>query len=154
MLTFLGPRLSARKLYLFEAGCLRRTAGAEVVAEQIEQLADQRAAVESPTGLAGLMMSALAGMAWLTRGPVQAAVLRDIAGNPYRPIELEPAWRTATAVSIAERIFEERDYAALPVLADALEDAGCEVPELLSHCRSVGAHVRGCWVVDLVLGRS
>jgi hypothetical protein len=68
-------------------------------------------------------------------------------------MELEPAWRSPTAVSIAERIYDERDFAALPILADALEDAGCEVPDVLNHCRSAGLHVRGCWVLDLVLGR-
>jgi hypothetical protein len=58
-----------------------------------------------------------------------------------------------TAVAIAERIYEERCFDAMPVLADALQEAGCEVPAILDHCRQPGEHVRGCWVVDLVLGK-
>jgi Imm-5 like putative immunity protein len=82
-----------------------------------------------------------------------ATLLRDIFGNPFRPVAFDPAWRTPTAVALAQRMYDERDFAALPVLADALQDAGCEHPDVLEHCRGGGEHVRGCWVVDLVLGK-
>ena len=59
-----------------------------------------------------------------------------------------------TVVSLAEGIYADRAYDRLPVLADALRDAGCEDPDVVSHCRGPGSHVRGCWVVDLVLGKS
>ena len=82
----------------------------------------------------------------------QARVCRDIFGNPFRPIIFSPEWRTAATVSRAARMYESRDFSAMPELANALQDAGCETTAILDHCRSAGPHVRGCWVVDLVLG--
>jgi len=83
-----------------------------------------------------------------------AASLRDIFGNPFRPITVDPAWRTATVVALTEAIYADRAFDRLPILADALEEAGCTSAELLSHCRQPGEHVRGCWAVDLVLGKA
>jgi hypothetical protein len=80
-------------------------------------------------------------------------LLRDIFGNPFRPVAFPPAWRTSTAVVMARQIYESRDFGAMPILADALQDAGCEDADILGHCRGGGPHVRGCWVVDLVLGK-
>jgi hypothetical protein len=92
--------------------------------------------------------------AWKSRLGRMAHLLRDIFGNPYRPVKLKPAWRTAAVVGLAQTMYESRDFAAMPVLADALEDAGCDNPHVLAHCRGPTAfHVRGCWAVDLVLGR-
>jgi hypothetical protein len=79
--------------------------------------------------------------------------LRDIFGNPFRPVAFSPAWRTDTAVTLARQMYESRDFSAMPILADALQDAGCDNEDILSHCRGDGPHVRGCWVVDLVLGK-
>ncbi|VTU01051.1 Uncharacterized protein (Fragment) OS=uncultured bacterium PE=4 SV=1 [Gemmataceae bacterium] len=80
--------------------------------------------------------------------------LRDIFGNPFRPVAFDPAWRTDTAVSLARVMYESRDFGAMPILADALQDAGCDNGAVLAHCRDpLQVHVRGCWVVDLVLGR-
>jgi hypothetical protein len=83
----------------------------------------------------------------------QAALLRDLLDNPFRPVAFDPSWRTRTASAVAQVIYDGRDFSLLPVLADALEDAGCEEPEVLAHCRGGGEHVRGCWVADLVLGK-
>jgi hypothetical protein len=90
----------------------------------------------------------------------QATILRDIFGNPFRPATLSPDWRTSTVSSLAQSIYDDRvmpsglfDNQRLAVLADALEDAGCDKSEILGHLRSGGDHVRGCWVVDLVLGK-
>ncbi|MFO0806182.1 MAG: hypothetical protein U0791_24025 [Gemmataceae bacterium] len=80
-------------------------------------------------------------------------MLRDIFGNPFRPVAFDPSWRTSTAVAIAKGMYESRDFAPMPLLADALQDAGCEHADILDHCRGPGPHVKGCWVVDLVLGR-
>jgi len=77
---------------------------------------------------------------------------RDVAGNPFRPTAFAPAWRTEAAVALARGIYEDRASERLPVLADALEDAACADADVLAHCRGDGPHVRGCWVVDLVLG--
>jgi hypothetical protein len=80
-------------------------------------------------------------------------IVRDIFGNPFHPMSFSPQWRTDTAVALAKQMYESRDFGAMPILADALQDAGCESGELLHHCRGEGPHVRGCWVVDLVLGK-
>jgi hypothetical protein len=83
----------------------------------------------------------------------QADLLRDIFGSPFSPVAFDPAWRTEHTVGIASKMYEERDFAAMPILADALEEAGCDNTDILAHCREPGVHVRGCWVVDLLLGK-
>jgi hypothetical protein len=85
---------------------------------------------------------------------VQAELLRDIFGNPFRPAACDRAWRTGTVTALARQMYEGREFSAMPILADALQDAGCENDDILTHCRGPGTHVRGCWVVDLVLGKS
>jgi hypothetical protein len=77
---------------------------------------------------------------------------REIAG-PTQAVPWEPEWRTSTVVSLAKSMYESRDFSAMPILSDALQDAGCENEDILDHCRGPGRHVRGCWVVDLVLGK-
>lgn len=81
-------------------------------------------------------------------------ILRDIFGNPFHPVTFSPEWRTDTAVTLARQMYDSRDFGAMPILADALQDAGCENEDILSHCRCEGPHVRGCWVVDLVLDKA
>jgi hypothetical protein len=80
-------------------------------------------------------------------------LLRCIFGNPFRPISFDPSWRTPTALKLAQAIYDGRAFDRLPILADALEEAGCADAEVLGHCRGGGDHVRGCWVLDLVLGK-
>ena len=84
----------------------------------------------------------------------QVALIRDIFGNPFQPVAFDPSWRTSIAVGLARTMYDSRDFAAMPILADALEEAGCDNADVLTHCRGPGPHVRGCWVVDLVLGKS
>jgi len=81
-------------------------------------------------------------------------LLRDILGNPFRPVTVDPRWLTSTVVDLAAGIYAERAFDRMPILADALEEAGCDHADILTHCRGDGPHVRGCWVVDLVLGKS
>jgi hypothetical protein len=93
----------------------------------------------------------------------QTHILRDIFANPFRSVALDPAWPTWHGGSIpqlAQAIYDDRDLPSghldhhrLAVLADALEDAGCTDPEILGHCRGPGPHVRGCWLIDLLLGK-
>ena len=86
----------------------------------------------------------------------QADLLREIFGNPFRTVHFERAWlnRDGGAVGrLAERIYRERRFEDLPVLADALEEAGCFEAEILSHCRWPGPHVPGCWPLDLLVGK-
>lgn len=83
----------------------------------------------------------------------QREILNELFGNPFRPVAFDPAWRTSTTIALARQTYESRDFGAMPILADALQDAGCDSAEVLEHCRGSGQHVRGCWVVDLVLGK-
>jgi hypothetical protein len=92
---------------------------------------------------------------------VQALLLRDIFGNTFRQVRINPCWLSETVVAFARTAYEDRNLPAgtldvdrLKVLADALEDAGCDNADILEHCRGPGPHVRGCWVVDLILGKS
>jgi hypothetical protein len=80
-------------------------------------------------------------------------VIRDIFGNPFRPVTIDRSGLTSTVISLAQAIYTDRAFDRLPILADALEDAGCTNQEILNHCRQPGVHVRGCWAVDLLLGR-
>ena len=84
---------------------------------------------------------------------VAAPLLRELLGNPFRPVAFNPDWRTSDVTAMARGMYETRDFAAMPILADALQDAGCENAEVLEHCRGLGPHIRGCWVVDLILGK-
>ena len=85
---------------------------------------------------------------------LEADLVRDIFGNPFRPVAFSPDWRTDTAVAIARQMYDSRDFSAMPILADAMQDAGCDGAAVLDHCRDPNeVHVRGCWVVDLVLGK-
>lgn len=83
----------------------------------------------------------------------QVAFVLDLFGNPFRAVTVDRAWLTPTVVSVAASIYTDRAFDRLPILADALEEAGCTNPDILGHCRSEGPHVRGCWVVDLILGK-
>jgi hypothetical protein len=91
-------------------------------------------------------------------GPQQCAFLRDLFGNPFCPLPRLPAailaWNDGTVHRIAEGIYTERAFDRLPILADALEDAGCDNANILNHCRQPGVHVRGCWVIDSLLAKS
>jgi hypothetical protein len=90
----------------------------------------------------------------------QAALFRCLVGDPFRPVPRAKqrrrwqAWNNGTVVKLAQAIYDERAFANLPVLADALEEAGCQDADVLAHCRQPGEHVRGCWVVDVILGKS
>jgi hypothetical protein len=80
-------------------------------------------------------------------------VFRDIVGNPFRTVVIDPSWLTSTVITLANSIYSNRTFDHIPILADALQDAGCEDADILAHCRGPGPHVRGCWVVDLILGK-
>jgi hypothetical protein len=96
--------------------------------------------------------------------PASCSLLRDIAGNHFQQVAPDPAWLSwngNTVVTLAQAAYEERqlptgvlDGARLAILADALEEAGCTDVAILNHCRGPGPHVRGCWVLDLLLGKA
>jgi hypothetical protein len=75
-------------------------------------------------------------------------LLREVFANPFRRVSIRKDWLTSTVRQLAEAIYDGRSFDRLPILADALEDAGCTNADILAHCRGSGPHVRGCWVVD------
>lgn len=94
---------------------------------------------------------------YATERNAHATLLREIFGNPFRPAGVKPSWLTwndGIVVKLAQSIYDERAFDRMPILADALEDANCDNAEFLGHCRQPGPHVRGCWALDLLLGRS
>jgi hypothetical protein len=82
----------------------------------------------------------------------QCELFRDVLPYPFEPVALAPDWRTSTVMALARQFYDSRDFSPMPILADALQDAGCDDPDILDHCRADKPHVRGCWAVDLVLG--
>ncbi|MBA4191684.1 MAG: hypothetical protein C0467_27205 [Planctomycetaceae bacterium] len=78
-------------------------------------------------------------------------MVRDMQIYPEITVAFDPEWRTSTAVAMAQGFVESRDFSAMPILADALQDAGCEDPEILEHCRAEKPHYRGCWVIEMIL---
>ena len=89
-----------------------------------------------------------------TEASYQADLLRDIFGNPFRPVTIDASWLTSDVLALARGIYDERAFDRMPILADALQDAGCNNDDVLRHCRGGNAHVRGCWVVDSLLGKA
>jgi hypothetical protein len=133
-----------------------RSTGPQVVWVEYEEAGDAAYTVLGADGSVGLWVfppeqAVPAALATLTVNP--AVWLRDIIGNPFRPAAFDPRWRTDDTAGLARSIYDDRASGRLPLLADALLDAGCDDDGILAHCRSEGPHVRGCWVVDLVLGK-
>ncbi len=83
----------------------------------------------------------------------QTELLRDIFGNPFRSVEFHLEWFTSDVLALARGIYTDRAFDRMPILADALQDAGCDDEDILNHCREPREHARGCWVVDLLLGK-
>jgi hypothetical protein len=83
----------------------------------------------------------------------QSDALRCIFGNPFRHIAVDPSWLTSTVTALAQQMYETRDLTAMPILADALQDTGCDNEYVLNHCRGISEHARGCWVVDAILNK-
>ena len=93
------------------------------------------------------------GPAGVAECAAQSEFIRCVFGNPFRAVAFDPAWRTTNVAELAQAIYDERAFDRLPILADALLDAGCDSEAILAHLRGPGPHVRGCWVVDLILGK-
>jgi hypothetical protein len=125
------------------------------VAEQKEGVSVESmiAAVLVPVGIDSAFAAVFANYSG-KQSSNQIALLHDIFGNPFRPITLNPSWLTATVLALATGIYEEKAFDSMPILADALPDAGCDNEDILNHCRQPDEHVKGCWVLDLLLGKS
>jgi hypothetical protein len=184
MLKLLRGRASDRKLRLFACACSRRvwprlSPDERRAVELAEEVAEGRldsAAVELPPWgtanrrpwsffladafrVAEEVCHSIPDDFRLMRGKhderwAQAELLDDIFGNPFRPATIEPAWLTSTVVALAGRVYMTRDFTPMPILADALQDAGCSNEEVLNHCQGGAVHARGCWVVDVLLGQA
>jgi hypothetical protein len=145
MLEFLHGKVSDRKLRLFAVACCRRVG--------LPAALDAFGAASGTTYTIAEL--ALRSARWGDCKPV--VLLRDLLGPlPFRPITLNPSWTTwhdGLLVSMAQKMYDSRDFSDMPILADALEDAGCTNQDILAHCRSGGEHVRGCWVLDALLGK-
>lgn len=185
LLEFLAERVSQRKLRLFAvAGCWaiyrhrldERSRDVLCLAARYADRQASRAALRNARSVAyphGLLATVrpdaaqAASFAGISTSDAErnslAMTLRDIFGNPFRPVTTDQswlAWNDGTTVKLAQAIYDERelpsghlDSGRLAILADALEDAGCTNQDILGHCRGPGPHVRGCWVVDLLLGK-
>src|SRR5262249_29434874 len=163
MLEFLKGKASNRKLRLSALGYYRsiwrllpdeRTRQAVVIGEKCADGLATRSELEAMWETTFHTDQSAAGQSDLCH------LLRDIIGNPFRPVALDPAWRTPTVTALATAAYEERQLPAgtldpqrLAILADALEDAGCAKDQILNHLRSPSPHVRGCWPLDLLLAR-
>jgi hypothetical protein len=162
--------VSDRKLHLFHVACCRRVE--HLLPPQHRQLIDAMEAfadgltdavsVEDTAAVAHAALEGslvvdevgeMVGRLAVAESTLQADLFRDIVGNPFRPVRVEAAWFTDTARALARAAYDGQAWDTLPVLADALQDAGCADADLLGHLRSPGPHVRGCWALDLVLGK-
>jgi hypothetical protein len=174
MLEFLGGggwdavrRVNAgRKFWLFRLACALRsrdrlTAGQWQAVRAAEATPDaDYAGEDAGDEIAKPSVLLMACIRTPTEGGEQARLLREVLGNPFRPVTPDPAWLTPDVLSLAQAAYEHRKLPRgtlepdrLALLADALEDAGCDSADLRGHLRGPGPHVRGCWAVDLVLGR-
>lgn len=118
---------------------------------------DMRGLADGTAAAAAMARAFCGGDFWerdATEQSQQCHILRDIFGNPFHPVTVDPLWLIPTVTTLARIIYDERTFDQLPDLADALEAAGCTNEEILAHCRTAEEHVRGCWVLDLLLGRS
>jgi len=89
----------------------------------------------------------------VTEEATQCDLLRDVIPYPCEPVHWDASWLTSTVLALAAQIHASRDFTIMPILADALQDAACDSADVLDHCRANKPHIRGCWVVDNILGR-
>jgi hypothetical protein len=136
-----------------------RSAAREVLVNTVRHIADEVTAREHPD-----LRYANEGAEWEAfwevkckpipaEDEVRVAWLEDLFGDQPAAVSFSDSWRSEAATGLAHAAYDARNFSLLPVLADALEEAGCDNLDLLHHCRGEGPHVRGCWVVDLVLGK-
>jgi hypothetical protein len=165
MLSFIQTKASDRKLKLFDVACchiiwftLNEATGREV--EAWERFAEGAITQEELASASSVSWCDPGDLAWSAaidgEEMAQAHLLRDIIGNPFKPVTINLcwlAWNDCTVVKLAQGIYDDRAFDRLHILADALEDAGCTNSDIVCHCRHPGPHVRGCWVVDLLLGK-
>lgn len=140
-------RASAQRASIIRVRSGKYTAGAAIREAPIWALS--REAMLSAEGVLSRTVFALGE----SRGHV-CKLLRCIFGPlHFRAVNADPTWLSPTVTSLAQASYDERAFERLPILADALEDAGCTNQDILTHCRQPGEHYRGCWVIDLLLAK-
>ena len=184
MLDYVAASTSGRKLRLFAAACcgaLGRTDAADACERVADGRATVEVLTEAFTAAEAAVKDiatanaygvstwdsawgpAASAAAWKVRSRAadrrfRVALIHCVFGNPFRPPSpLAPAvlaWNDGTVRRLAQAIYDARAFDRLPLLADALLDAGCDSEEILAHCRSAGPHAHGCWAVDLILGKT
>jgi hypothetical protein len=173
MLRFLRGKVSDRKLWLFSSIEFMRTnryqlSQRPMVAEILRVIESSAEGIRSPEIEAIRSRYRFHATAWQAaweahhsfaighhkRNQWLVSYIRCVFGNPFRPVDLIPSWLTSTALALANGIYDEKAFDRMPILADALQDAGCDSEDILNHCRQPGEHVKGCWVVDLLSGRN
>ena len=163
MLDFMFERASRRKIELYTSGCYR-SVWHLLPDERLRHKMNMRdryfdgLATEAEMDLAIKAAEDVPHPvcldAWDSIPPQRRVqILRDVFGNPFRPASIAPSCRTPKVVALAQEMYDHYAFDRLVDLADVLEEAGCDNPEILNHCRAPGPHVRGCWVVDLVLAK-
>jgi len=165
LLNFLDGKSSNRKLHMFSLACWsawpwQPDESGEYL-RKFEQYADALITREEYASYAEEDIVEPWQGAWLAirfsekhlEAHRHVSFIRDIFGNPFRPVTFLPEWRTSTVLSLARGIYSDRAFDRMPILADALKDAGCDNEELLNHCRAETVHTRGCFAIDLILGK-
>ncbi len=153
--------ITDRKLRLWATAC--------IVPSGCAAYSEEKAATANLDIFVGHMLLCCSEQSKTQVGATKAALLRDIAGNPWKPVtladpvewmgfppgphyKLPRSWLTPPVLALARDAYESRDFSALPVLWDALSEAGCQEEQIRWHCAEP-LHVRGCWLIDLLLGK-
>ena len=127
---------------------------AKAADQKVRYAAEARGPIEHAAALAALPDVSAGEEARKAVKIQHCRLLRDIFGSPVGPpLRFNASWHTPNAVALATAMYEQRDFSQMPALADALEAAGCADANILGHCRSGQEHWRGCWVIDVILGR-
>ena len=178
MLEFLSGTASDRKLRLFAVSCCRHNLQTMLdvrrrKAVDVAELFADGLATEEERKAAHLAVDPIWGESeafavWASAAPVQvdaicavqrptwinqSFLVRDIFGNPFDSSAIVSDWLKPTLIRLARTMYDDRSFTNMPALADALEEVGCTNANILNHCRQPGEHVRGCWIVDLILGK-
>jgi hypothetical protein len=163
MLDFAFEKASRRKIELYTSGCYRAVWHL-LTDERFRAKMDMRdryfdgLATEADLDAALKAADEVPNRLWLDAWDsvlpqCRVRILHDLFGNPFRPVAVDPGWLTPDVVELARTVYDDRAFDRMPDLADALERAGCQNNDILQHCRQPGEHVRGCWMVDRILGK-
>jgi hypothetical protein len=157
MLEYLRGKASDRKFRLFALACYRRIWPDLPLCPLPDDLANLLS-WDTTTAINAIdRLIQCVGASRSSEGKEYCSLLHEVFGNSFRLVIIDPSWvnwHGGTIPRMAQAIYDDRSFDQMPILADALEEAGCTDQDILAHCRGPGPHVRGCWVLDLILGKS